>query len=274
MIQGIARRLRQRAADLRKYVVWRCGKRFHESVYFYTFHRCASTLFGGYVLRNIAGLRHVDYADRIYGGASIDRPSFIRNGFIYGPIRLSADRLSPVYAKLVGPCSDSEFVRDKIAIFLVRDPRDLLVSTYYSFGYTHGLSPVAEIRQRQEQERREIQRMTVDEYALCSAPGMRDHFETADRLSNASKRSVILKYEDMISNWNAFAKGLTTCLEIGPAVLTEIYEKSRPREKPEAGAHRRCGKPEGFRDALQMSTVIALNGTLGTILERFQYSAR
>lgn len=106
-----------------------------ETVYFYTFHKCASTLFNSYILKNIKGLQHVDYASQIYGGKKINKKlNFRDKGFVYGPIRLSADPMSSVYRMLVAPTSGHEFIRDKIAIFVVRDPRDILVSAYYSFG--------------------------------------------------------------------------------------------------------------------------------------------
>ena len=39
-----------------------------ESVYFYTFHKCASTLFSKDFLPNTEGLHHLDYARLIYRG--------------------------------------------------------------------------------------------------------------------------------------------------------------------------------------------------------------
>ena len=106
-----------------------------KSVYFYTFHKCASTLFNGYVLKNAVGLYNMDYASQIYSGerSSEEKLNFNRNGFIYGPIRISAGVQGPVGEMLVKPTTQHDFVRDKIALFLIRDPRDILVSSYYSF---------------------------------------------------------------------------------------------------------------------------------------------
>jgi hypothetical protein len=253
------------------YVEWYGGKSSRESVYFYTFHKCASSLFGGYVLKNVQGLRHVDYASRIYSGEKIDKIVFEENGFVYGPIRLSASPRSPVYKKLVEPACDVDFIRSKIAIFLVRDPRDILVSLYYSFGYTHGLSSVDGIREIQEQSRGEIQRQTIDEYALESAHSIVGNFETLDKLSKACTRSVVLRYEDMIDRWDCFVEGLTKYLEIKPTVLTQIHQKSRPREKEDQESHRRSGKPGEFGSKLKEPTIASLNTTFQDVLGRFGY---
>lgn len=246
------------------------GKNAHESVYFYTFHKCASTLFSGYVLKHIRGLQHIDYAKLIYRGKT-DNITFEINGFVYGPIRLSADPLSPVYKQLVAPASDTVFIKDKIAIFLIRDPRDILVSAYHSFGYTHGISPNNEIREVQDNRRREIQSMTIDEYSMKSTHNILDHYITVDKLSNACDRSVVLRYEDMINNWDTFAKGLTRHMNIGRSSLKHIYRESRPQEKEDNTSHRRSGMPGGFRYKLQNETLAYINSTFAEVLERYHY---
>jgi hypothetical protein len=249
----------------------RCRRASHESVYFYTFHKCASTLFSRYVLKNIEGLRHVDYAGQMFRGKS---PSIVfqPKGCIYGPIRLSA-RQHAVYYSLVQPTSRPEFVRDKLAIFMIRDPRDILISAYYSFGYTHGFSPVEEIRKRQVDMRNELQSKTIDEYALERAVSIRDNFETVDRLSHACERSVVLRYEDMIDNWELFASDLTKYITIKPAVLRQIYDKSRPREKEVLSSHRRSGQVGDFRRKLKPETIRSLDATFAAVLERFRYGS-
>ena len=271
MVTKLSRYLPKSVLKLGSELKWRYRKNSYESVYFYTFHKCASSLFSGYVLRNIEGLRCVDYASQIYSGRKNDAVTFERNGFVYGPIRLSANPMSPVYKRLVEPAIDSDFIRNKIAIFLVRDPRDILVSAYYSFGYTHGFSNVDEIKEVQEQRKIQIQSKTIDEYALEAAHGTLRNFETVDRLNKACTRSVVLKYEDMIENWDSFAKGLTKYINIKQQVLAQIYAQTRPREREDTKSHRRSGKPGGFRGKLKAETIAFLNTTFEAVLERFQY---
>ena len=88
-----------------RYISPRVRKDSYESVYFYTFAKCASTLFSSYVLKNIEGLRHVDYANQIYHGRDLKRVVFEEKGFIYGPIRIFYRPAAPVYKKLVKPAS-------------------------------------------------------------------------------------------------------------------------------------------------------------------------
>jgi hypothetical protein len=242
-----------------------------ESVYFYTLHKCASTLFGSYVLKNVKRLRLVDYAARISRGDPVECVTFKEKGCIYGPIRLSTSPGSVIYTRLVEPASRIDFIRDKIAVFLIRDPRDILVSAYYSFGYTHKFSIVKEIADRQRRTRELIRSKTIDAFALETANATLKRFHIIDRLSQACNRGIVLKYEDMIYNWEKFSSGLTKYLDIDRKTLRRTFDLSRPLEKENETAHRRSGKPGAYRDKLLASTVETLNIIFAPVFKRFYY---
>ena len=244
-----------------------------ESVYFYTFHKCASTLFSVYVLKNIKGLQYINYASSIYYDKKIEKLAFKERGYVYGPIRLSADKMSPVYDMLIRPTSQHEFIKDKIAIFFVRDPRDILVSAYYSFGYTHGLSPVKKIRELEEATRAEIQRKTLDEYVLDSASDQSKNFKVIYDLSSMCERSVIIKYEDMINNFDFFIAQLRKYIVIDETCVQEIYKRSRPKQSEDKSSHRRSGQVGAFRNKLKKETIRSINGILRYSLVQFGYEA-
>jgi uncharacterized protein YukE len=252
--------------------------RFHpatapESVYLYTLHKCASSLFGDYLLKNVKGLGLVDYEHQFYTGATVEAVTFEKRGFVYGPIRLSTGPPSAIYRELIEPVSRPGFVRDKIAVFVIRDPRDILVSAYYSFGYSHVFSVVKEIREQQQQQRNAIRAMPIDDYVVGAAPSSLEHFQTIDRLARACERGTVLKYEDMINDWEKFASGFTTYLDVSRKTLRRAYKQCRPVENEDPAAHRRSGKPGGYREKLRTSTIAALNLILAPVLERFEYPA-
>jgi hypothetical protein len=213
----------------------------------------------------------MDYADRIYNGYPVECVTFEENGFIYGPIRLSTGSPSAIYSRFVEPASRIDFICDKIAIFLIRDPRDILVSSYYSFGYTHEFSTVKEIEEQQRQTRELIRDKTVDAFALEAANATLNHFHAIDRLAHACGRGIILKYEDMIYNWEKFSSGLTTYLDIGRRTLRHTYKLCRPLENESDTGHRRSGKPGAYKRKLLTSTVDALNIVFAPVLTRFHY---
>jgi Sulfotransferase domain len=213
----------------------------------------------------------MDYEDRFYKGDPVEGVTFEEKGFIYGPIRVSYRPVSPIYKRFVESASRSDFIRGKTAIFLIRDPRDILVSSYYSFGYTHGFSTVKEIEERQQQLRELIRRQTVDAYALEAANATLNHLHTIDRLAQACGRGIVLKYEDMILDWKKFSSGLTRYLDFDETVLHQIREQSKPLEREDLASHRRSGRPGAYRDKLSASTVEVLNATFASVFARFHY---
>jgi hypothetical protein len=242
-----------------------------ESVFFYTFHKCASTLFSSYVLPNVAGLRHVDYNAQAAAGTLAHEPTVEAQGFVYGPIRLSTRGDLPNYEAFRRRVGEPAFVRDRIAVCLVRDPRDLVISAYYSFGFSHVLSGIPEVRARQEARRARISAQTIDEFALEDAPRWTKAFDAMSVVLDACPRSVLLRYEDMVGAWPVFERDLTKYLSFSPSALREIYDRSRPRAKEDAGAHKRSGKSGGFRDKLRPETVAELDRVFAPILARYRF---
>lgn len=244
-----------------------------ESVFFYTFHKCASTLFGSYVLRNLVGLKHVDYASELYSGKRNleDDLVFEKYGFIYGPIRMSVGKGAPE-GRLIGfPTTDPEFIKDKTAIFFVRDPRDILISSYYSFCYSHPLSAVEEVRNIQIANRDRILAKTLDDFVLNDAEPKATQFLRLYETAKLPKRSIILKYEDMVNDFDRFMEKLLSFVTIEEPVIRTIYEETRPREEEDIYEHKRSGKVGGFRDKLEENTIKELNKKFEEVLTLFDY---
>lgn len=244
-----------------------------DSVFFFTFHKCASSLFSSFVLKNLSGLTHVDYSQRIYSGnmevsGALD---FRKKGVVYGPVRLSSDRTSPDYAPLIARTSEPTFINDRIALILVRDPRDILVSSYFSFAFSHSFSRVPEIRKKQEAYREKLLKTTVDEYVLESADNIRGHFEAAGRVHSACERSVVLKYEDLIDRFEFFISEFQRWVALDSDVVQEIHSRSRPRVQEDRTSHRRSGTTGEFRNKLESVTVRQLNRKLSDTLRTFGY---
>ena len=246
-----------------------------ESIYFYTFHKCASTLFSSYILKNIEGLLLKDYASQIYFGKvkSKEKIIFHKNGFVYGPIRLSAGDNSSEGELLINPTTDHHFLRSKTALFFVRDPRDILVSDYYSSGFTHEFSKVSEIADIQRSNRQKIRGKTLDEFALDKVDRQVDLFKKMHNLSSICKYGAVLRYEDMVDNFDFFAKQLCRYITISDKVVKEIYMRSRPRSSEDASSHCRSGQVQGFRNKLKESTIEAINLKLRNTLTLFGYKA-
>lgn len=243
-----------------------------ESIYFFTFHKCASTLFSSYGLKNFSGLRHIDYSHYLWVKPKSYNKKLIfkRNGFVYGPIRLSTDDYQG-RKLLILPTSDLEFVKDKKAIFFIRDPRDILVSAYYSFGFTHPLNPQEKKRDEQLVKRKKIQSLTLDEYVLVYAEQQIENFSLLGKVAENCSQKTILRYEDMVVDFDSFAKDLQTMVSIKPDVVKKLYNKSRPKKEIDNQSHRRSGETRRFEKELKPETVKELNRRLKNTLIAFSY---
>jgi len=243
------------------------------SVCFFTLHKCASTLFGNYILKNVKGLESVDYASKIYSGEISFKEEIIfkKRGYVYGPIRISDGETSPVGRMLVKPTINYNFIRNKRTLFLVRDPRDILISSYYSFGFTHDLSTVDEIRKTQEDIRKEISEKTLDKYVLDEAEKQVFYFKALYEVRKNCQDSILLKYEEMIEDFDAFVDKFLKYLPLEESIIQAVYDKSRPRDTEDLASHHRSGSVQGFRHKLKESTIQSLNAKLEDILVLFEY---
>ena len=256
-----------------RYIMWWSIRGFiqNESVYFYTFHKCASSFFASYVLKNAIGLWHVDYAAAFRSSPKEINVNFKGTGYLYGPIRLSVDPSTRVWENLVSPLSKPEFICDKTAVFLVRDPRDILVSGYYSYGFTHSYSPIFLAQKKQKELKNKIRNMGIDQYALTTVEEIKKHFDMVETLHDSCERSVILRYEDMISHFDTFINELKKYIRLSESTIKKMYEDSRPKQKVDNCSHRRSGKHGQFRKDLQKDTIQILNQKLENILIQYQY---
>jgi hypothetical protein len=164
------------------------------------------------------------------------------------------------------------FMEDKRALFLVRDPRDLLVSQYYSFGYTHGRSSDPTVRARQERNRARIQSLTLDDYVLRAAPRLQERFDILHDLKSHCQQGVLLRYEDLIHNFDQFIEDFTQLSALNAAARLDLYERSRPRDREDTESHKRSGQTGAYSDKLHDETVTRLDVMLERTLTRFGYS--
>ena len=113
--------------------------------------------------------------------------------------------------------------------------------------------------------------MTLDEYVLEMVPLKIKHFEDIHALSSNCPQSVMLKYEDMILNFDFFIEQLRKYLDIEDAIVDGIYQKSRPRKVEDMKSHRRSGQVQGFRTKLKDTTIEAINIKLADTMPLFGY---
>jgi hypothetical protein len=168
--------------------------------------------------------------------------------------------------------------RDGLKFLLVRDPRDALVSDYFSTAYAHpiperrdGASPVTDVM---EQARRRALGKSIDEFVVRAARSMRQAFLSYADVAR-SARTRVARYEDYIFRKPELVRhlarqfGLT--VDDGQIDQMMSWADKRPVEEDPTAFVRRV-TPGDHRIKLRPDTIAALNEILKPAMEAFGYS--
>jgi hypothetical protein len=239
------------------------------SLFFFTFHKCASVFFSRFVLQRNRGLVHVDYAGRHSVGEATPPDAFAVQGQLYGPLRLSAQ--GEVLDRLVLPALAAVRQHDLRACLMVRDPRDMLVSQFFHNRDGKPLRPELAAAAWKEDERAAAVRLGIDRYVLEKAPRFLAGYERAVQLVADRPTTRVLRYEDMVDDWNGFKDRLQSVFDLSPEAIRELEQQSRPNAVEQPGAHKRSGATGDHQRKLAPETVVALTEQFKPFLEKFGY---
>jgi len=162
-------------------------------------------------------------------------------------------------------------------VLVVRDPRDALVSGYFSIVYSHPLPPKeSDIREGFIKNRQQAQAENIDQYVLRNSEKIYDiYHDYIHRLIEKYPHVYVCKYEDMISDFETWLTQLVeyTELDIAPELkqqfIREHHQKTPQNEDP--NKHLRKGKSGDYKTKLQTETIDTLNIKFKEILNYFYY---
>ncbi len=169
-------------------------------------------------------------------------------------------------------------------MFQIRDPRDVLVSEYYSIGWRHSVAGWSQ----EDLERRELIRtLSVDEYAMrepeISTYPLIDRIQPLIQRTSMSKTNLpsqtdhfITKYETMVTDFPQWVSTVLPALDIESsggfaASLVEKYRNDFRADDNNSG-HRRNVTPGDHREKLAGKTVETLNQRFASVLTAFEYN--
>jgi hypothetical protein len=160
-------------------------------------------------------------------------------------------------------------------VLVARDPRDILVSNYYSTAFSHPL-PTGEKRFGFRAKRAKALSSTIDEFVLSDSERLLGVFERYQELLLDGSADVYLTtYEKMVDDFNDWlAKLIHYCdLSISSGLMQSLQEESAHRKpkKENVRRHVRKGQPGDHVHKLKRETVEELNGRFASVLARFGY---
>lgn len=154
---------------------------------------------------------------------------------------------------------------------MVRDPRDIVVSYYYSILKSHPISPNKEIAEIQLYHRKLAEEVGINYFVKEMAPLVKENFSLITRVLAFSRERILLRYEDMINCFEKFSKKISSFIPVEEKVLEELYKQSRPNEISEIDKHKRSGKTGQYKYELNTDTQEFLNDIFENVRTVFCY---
>lgn len=216
--------------------------------------------------------------------ANVSIPNFFFSEGIAAKVWQDDVKLTPVFTKdilyhgfrfLPSVLEDPGVnLRHSRFVLLVRDPRDALVSQYFSYGTTSG----SHILPQKNTEafvaaRAALPERSIDDYVLAQRRGLRKKLAAYRRGLNF-KQGLVRRYEDVFFDKQTFLREVFEhfAIEVPNEVIAAVAAKHdiRPAQEDET-QHIRKGTPGDHREKLLPETIKKLNATFGPIGQFFGY---
>ena len=244
------------------------------SILYFTVHKCASQYVGS-ILKELVGevgMTPIDFGAYAFNfgderefflQGKIGKEVWKKEGYFYGPLQHFS------WASMLD-------IEDYRVILMLRDPRDVLVSHYFSAAYSHSIPYHNKGVARQLLSAREkALAQTIDEYVLKIAPAFSDRYRAyCEQLLNKSN-VLFVKYEDMIDDFETWLGTIMNFLEIDERseAISRIRREANVSVQEDIFSHKRQATPGDHKRKLKSETVESLNSRFQTVLAVLGYSA-
>lgn len=246
----------------------RLSRSRRKSVLFFTLHKCASVFLRDklHALAREIGLAPLDMDSHFFVLGRTEPIVHEPRGYFYGPYR------SPDSA--YGQPRSWPDLRDYQVLLVVRDPRDVLTSLYYSSAFSHAV-PEGPFRESLLRHRQQTLRQTIDEFVRDQAPAFAARYEAYVRMTAATEVHVA-RYEELVTDPHRWLDGVLTYLHarVPPRFARSLIRPRDFRVKHEdPRAHVRQIAPGDHARKLRPETIEWLNRQFESVLAAFGYHA-
>ncbi|NET84712.1 MAG: sulfotransferase domain-containing protein [Moorea sp. SIO1F2] len=156
-------------------------------------------------------------------------------------------------------------------ILLIRDPRDIVVSHYFSMKNSHVIPP-GKVGDVLWKNRQRLQDIDIDEYAIQQAPIFRKIIQRYSKIEDQLFK--LFRYEDIVFHKRQWVADIITFLEVEleDSKIEKIAKKHDifpTKENP--ALHIRKVTPGDYKEKLQPATIDKLNECFKPILIKYGY---
>lgn len=174
--------------------------------------------------------------------------------------------------------AEDNLFQNRKKIFLVRDPRDAIVSEYFSVAYSHSLPKASDSNEGGAREdilrrRDESKFQEVDEYVLKNAAHMnRTIMDYVNSLSVDDPNLKIYRYEDVITQKRPWIKDMAQflALDLPESLLENLLQRHDViPSKETSNKFIRKALPGDHKEKLKPETIEKINLIFRDILDKF-----
>lgn len=235
------------------------------SSYLFAFVKSGSTLMDNMVAEycSAVGVPHFSLFDQAFAQG-------VRTADIRADANRCLGRPGVVYSGFRHYPSFNMRLGDSKVVLLVRDPRDMMVSLYFSIMKSHIIPDGNESLRR---AREQIPGVSIDEFVLQRAPGYVATFRRYRNKLDGTHRRVY-RYEDVIydkADWLADMVSFTGLPTQAREIQRIAKRHDKRPEQEDISSHIRQVHPGNFRKKLSWETILKLNDATGEFLDAFGY---
>ena len=245
-----------------------------KSVFFMSVHKSGSTLLNNVVKELCSCLEYsfVDIQSHFFNTGIPDNnipdhtsEIFKKNGYVYSGFRYFPHQYE------IEPLDDCKL------ILLLRDPRDAVVSQYFSITKSHpmpGSAHGGELYDHMKEMRKNFSEMDIDEFCLQEIQGFVKKLEVYDSLMRTHNDYRLFQYEEVIYLKKKWILNMLNFLgwKMGHGDALRFARKyDQFPSKEDANAHIRQVHPGNFRTKLKKETIAEINNKYRDVLMRFHY---
>ena len=181
-----------------------------------------------------------------------------------------------VYTAFGGFIKGIPNIEDYKVIICIRDPRDILVSGYFSLAYSHAVPPsISSSHEVFLKRRHKTREQQIDDFVIDKIDELLGNFENYRNILESSNIPfLVLKYEEMISDFESWLRKVFSYLEIEDSELFNQLIEEHQRTKPKVEnkyEHIRKGIHGDYLNKLKPDTIRLLNSRFDTVLKYFEY---